>query len=240
VLKLSSFSLLVFSILTIIARPAHAASIAYPGSFFFTAPAFVSGSPGDVTTSTLANGYSVTAEFCLDGNCQSPGSNNGSGSLHFTGVNITCDNEGGCGSLDVGFEALGVNTSFGLVGVDAAIDGTVSGTSAGFIALCIQDSSDICPSDLRSGNISFVTNFTSFSNVPALTGSFNSNGFFNLFGDLHLNSATAGALIILPNSLDISLDPAPGPLVVATPEPASLGLIGLGLVSLAGLRRRKK
>lgn len=209
--------------------PAHAGSFSFE-SLAFTSPTFTFG-PTDVTISNFfaSGGYEVaSAEFCVDSSCS--GGPRGV-DLRLTGVNISCQNEGfDCTSpLDLIFQA---STSFnpfpGSLLINATMDG--SGTASGYLRFCLQDANNVCASDL-TGNQFFTSAFGPTPNTTAF-GSFNTNGNFTLLGDLHINAlsgATNASAILLPDSIQISIQQAP--------EPVTIGLLGAGLFSLAIFRK---
>jgi hypothetical protein len=193
----------------------------------FTAPVLVFGNSTDVVAPFGSAGqYNFGGEFKQVGD-----------TFAFTNASIICaaGQFGQCSSFDVSFEAdngIGQASQFLL---SLSLDGSLDSAS-GFGRVCIQQETSICPSNLlgtQSANLSFVEGFV----LPSSPSVVNvGSGPFNLLGDFHLDALTQDSSgVQLPSSFTITLQPIVGG--IQSPEPVTALLLGLGLASLAGLRK---
>jgi len=241
-------TLIAFGVLAGFLAPsgATAASISF-SELFFTEPAFVAGSSTDaLLTTTTGSSYQVSGEFCVEGACTNPVTPQSDAVLALANFMITCESGSGCFSpLDVAFQALGGSALNGQFALGLGLAGT--GAADGSLTVCIQDSANVCASNL-TGNDSLFIAFTS-GGGPNGSGNttINSSGSFNLFGDLHINALGAGASVNLSNGF-VSLDqiqpvgdsgPPPEEFFEDTPDPATITLVPIGFAALALLKRRR-
>ncbi len=158
--------------------------------------------------------------------------------LAFTNVSLICNGTAGtsCGSFDVAFEADNANVGPGFMSVFLSLDGVLD-SAIGFGRVCIAQETSICPANLL-GTDSVELSFGSEGPVSSNQGSFTLDGStFSILGLFHVNSLPADSMgLQLANSFDISLGLALGD-SLQTPEPATAFLMGLGIVSLALLRK---
>ena len=210
----------------------------------FTAPGFALSGADNATltnaTSQLYPGYVFSAEFCEDSSCASPiplpaGDQS---LLRLTDMTLTCDDESGCGLIDIRFEALNAvmddgPAPGGVVDVDLNLDGSATQAIVGSATLCIAGPHAICTADL-SGTHSFSTSFDGpFSGsvsgaVPASPG-------LSVYGEIEIDALGDGQSVTLANSLDIdsTIEPAVGSGI--TPEPGTLALTAAPVLLLLGL-----
>jgi len=140
--------------------------------------------------------------------------NGGSVALGTASVTGTASNGS---SITISSVLTGINSTFGNLGTVTITTGTLSGSGSNFT--------------FTGGTISIVSS----SNVTLFSGTFTSgtvnvtNGFTNIN---YFVSGIAGGFQITKGGV-VSGD------TIVTPEPGTLGLLGTGLVGLAGIVRRK-
>ncbi len=222
------FAVVLLSGLVEFAPVAHAATFNFD-QLLFTAPAPVAGNSTDVIVPFQKAGeYGFGAEF-----------KQVQDTLSLTNVSIICNGAQGtfCGSFDISFEADNTSSFAGFLSVFLSLDGVLD-SAIGFGRVCIAQETSICPADLLGTNsvqLDFGTVGPSTSNSAsfALDG-----GPFSVLGVFHLTSLPADLTgLQLSNSFDINMAAAVG--LVQAPEPASAFLMGLGIASLALLRKVK-
>ena len=138
------------------------------------------------------------------------------GSVALNTASITGSATNG-GTLTISSVLTGINTTFGNLGTVTVTTGILSGSGGNFT--------------FTGGTISIVNS----SNVTLFSGTFTSgtvtvvNGFTNVN---YFVSGLAGGFQITKGGV-VSGD------TIVTPEPGTLGLLGTGLIGLAGIVRRK-
>ena len=181
-----------------------------------------SGTFVSIPSGTTAGQYSIGANLV----------SNASG-LDLSSVQIICNTVGGCGPLDLEFQATSGSGSGDLLFVQTQLDGT-GDSASGFAQICVADSQHICSSN-GSGSQSITIPFEG-----AITGS-DSNTFslvngFNVLGDFHLDGLPHDSTgVTLSNSFSITLEgsfiikSSPPPEV---PEPGTMDALITGIVLL--------
>jgi hypothetical protein len=220
---------------------AYADTVSYE-QLLITSPtlAFGASNPDDVivagATSSLYPGYTLSAEFCENSSCTNPIVAPEDSLLRLTNLTLTCTAKGGCGLIDIDFEAdsailAGKPAPASLISVDLSLDGTATEAVSGAIRLCITNPHAICSSNL-SGPLSFQTTFADGLN-GGTSGSVIGLPGFTVYGQIEIDHLDNGNSVTLVNSLDIGAD------LTAIPEPATLALVVPALLLLVAARFRK-
>lgn len=211
----------------------------------FTNPILAVGSGSFVSMSGSSSGYSLSGSLSCDFCTSSSGNDS---TLDLTSLNITCSTPGGCGSLDIEFDAQNGN---GNAGDSLLPEFQLSGSGdsvSGFAQFCIADTQNIC---LANGNGTESVSI-SFSGQPSGSNSsgFNLNGEFSIFGDFHLDGLSADSTGVTVSDLSISLPVAEGDMgggggvgsPPPLPEPSTLllCLAGLAGIYVIGNRRAQR
>jgi hypothetical protein len=140
--------------------------------------------------------------------------NGGSVALNTASISGSATNGG---TLTISSVLTGINTTFGNLGTVTVTTGTLSGSGGNFT--------------FTGGTITIVSS----TNVTLFSGTFTSgtvnvtNGFTSVN---YFVSGIAGGFQITKGGV-VSGD------TIVTPEPGTLGLLGTGLIGLAGIVRRK-
>ena len=138
------------------------------------------------------------------------------GSLKLGTASITGSATNG-GSLTISSVLTGINTTFGNLGTVTVATGTLSGGGGNFT--------------FTGGTITIVNT----SNVTLFTGTFSSGTVSVVNGFTSINYYMNG----LAGGFQFTKDDLVSGDTLVTPEPGTLGLLGTGLVGLAGIVRRK-
>jgi hypothetical protein len=145
-------------------------------------------------------------------------SGTGSGALFLNGTSLTLSNY----SSFVGCPPAGAVSNFG-------------GTNCGDVTMTFDS--------LAPGTYTVLLSDGQYDPLAAVgAGSSLGDGFLDFTGGFFCNAAdfTGGVQTNCPNiSGNFALDVITSPTVVTTPEPASLVLLGAGLLGIAGLRKRR-
>lgn len=241
--RLNSVALLLVAFV-IVSSAAFADTVTYV-NLEFTTPTFGFSipTPDNVivtnASSGLYPGYVLSAEFCENSSCATPIATTYQSLLRLTDLTLTCDSEGGCGLIDIDFQANVAEFGATPVGesvvtVNLNLDGSSPADINGAVNLCISNHHSICTSTL-SGPHSFETTFSGVggSVTGSTSGQIVALSGFTVYGQLEVDALNPGQSLTLLNSLDIGVG------VEAVPEPATFGLVAAALL-LFGLAYWRK